>query len=449
MFINLNLGGTIEPLASLFRGTVASIVCFLLLHPAFAADDLLTKAAGCGDFDSCFEVMLQATDPRRLEPISVAAARIGELQKPPKGNRKAARDLNAKGLSEFKKDNFADAAKHLQQAANEDPSDVEVQSNLGLALLRANQLAAAQVALKTALAINPRRTSAWVPMAEYFFEAGDSVKAVASLLLAYEFSENREKTRTFFDSKAGTADRNAVIYTLALKKLNELPRSTIETARIEAPKAKQSTSVTKNDAKAMLIEKISSDPDFRNDPFKKEFAICAIEGSLDETFGSATMLDAATFERRISEAVDRMKAGMKSKDSDVMFRIMKCVINSKAFEQSVKEKSGQDKHSSAASPAPSLPLLDMDDLRLDMASLDGRKVRVRGIGHYMMDMFMLKKSMTDMSPIIINISKLAREQRRHIIQECSDIMSGCRVTVIGTVGKVSYQNGIFAENVEW
>ena len=449
MFEYLNIKGTIGPFASSFRGTLTSIVCLLLLHPAFAADDLLTKAAGCGDFDSCFEVMLQATDPRRPESISVAAARIGELQKPAKGNRKAARDLNTKGLSEFRKDNFAGAAKHLQQAANEDPSDVEVQSNLGLALLRANRLAGAQVALKSALSINPRRTSTWVPMAEYFFEAGDSVKAIASLLLAYEFSENREKTRTFFDSKAGVADRNAVIYTLALKTINEFPRFAIETARIEAPKAKQSTSVTKIEAKARLIERISSDPDFRNDPAKKEVAICALDGPLDETFGSATVLDAATFERRLSAVRDRMNAGMDSKDPDFALRMLKCVFNSNGFEQAVKEKGGQNKPSSAARPAPSLPLLDMDDLRLDMASLDGRKVRVRGIGHYMMDIFMLKKSMTDMSPIIINISKLAREQRRKIIQQCSDIMSGCRVAVHGTVGKVSYQNGIFADDIEW
>ncbi len=93
--------------------------------------------------------------------------------------------------------------------------------------------------------------------------------------------------------------------------------------------------------------------------------------------------------------------------------------------------------------------IDMDDLRLDMASLGGQKVRVMGVGNYMLDMFMLKKSMTDMSPIIIDTSKLQREQRRQIIQRCGDIMSGCRVIVIGTVGKVSYQNGIVAENIEW
>jgi hypothetical protein len=91
----------------------------------------------------------------------------------------------------------------------------------------------------------------------------------------------------------------------------------------------------------------------------------------------------------------------------------------------------------------------MDDLRLDMASLDGKKVRVRGVGHFMMDMFMLKKSMTDMSPMIVDIAKLPRDQRREIMSQCSDLMSGCQVTVHGTVGKVNFKKGLFAERVEW
>jgi len=57
--------------------------------------------------------MLQSTDPRNPEAISVAAARIAEFQKPTRGNRKVARELNAKGLAEFKKGNFVDARRRL------------------------------------------------------------------------------------------------------------------------------------------------------------------------------------------------------------------------------------------------------------------------------------------------------------------------------------------------
>lgn len=109
----------------------------------------------------------------------------------------------------------------------------------------------------------------------------------------------------------------------------------------------------------------------------------------------------------------------------------------------------QDGRSRATKSTASLPLMDMDDLRLDIASLGGRKVRVQGVGHYMMNMFMLKKNTSDMSPMIVDITKLQRDQQRQILQQCADLMTGCRVTVNGTVGKVSYQNGILAENIEW
>jgi hypothetical protein len=83
-----------------------------------------------------------------------------------------------------------------------------------------------------------------------------------------------------------------------------------------------------------------------------------------------------------------------------------------------------------------------------MASMQGKKVRVRGVGFYMMDMFMLKKSMTDMSPVFVDISNLVRDQRKEIISRCGDMMKGCILIVHGTVGKVSYQNGLLAEHVE-
>lgn len=542
------------------------IVLLLLLGisslSASAADDLLTRSIQCADFDDCFNVMLQAADPRKPEVINIAAARIGEFSKPQKGSRNAARNLNVKGLSEFKKGNVDEASLLLQQAATLDPSDVEIQSNLGLALLRANRLAGAQVALRAALALNPRRTGAWVPMAEYFFEAGDSLKATSSLLLAYEFSENREKTRKYFEGKAGATDRNSTIYALALKKLDGAPRSSVETGDANLPKIKQGALLTLNDARAKLFEKVSSDPGMRNDPSMKETYLCTLNDSLEAAFGGATVLDEATFERRMTAAVTRMAAELKDKESETTLKMLRCFITSNAHAQAVARKKAPDLPSSVTRPTPSTPPLnmddlppivsrvyakawfvdlfqksmaavkpefrdevtqkeliscvvpninaainkifpgrvneldratfedrlditlfsdevtkacvvtafkqqveqtkqssgrsnllpvtqmDLDDLRLDLASLTDRKVRVRAVGSYMMNSFILKKSMTDMSPIIVDISNLQREERRQIIQQCSDIMSGCRITVSGTVRKGSLQNKLSAESIE-
>lgn len=200
-------------------------------------------------------------------------------------------------------------------------------------------------------------------------------------------------------------------------------------------------SVTRSDARVTFIEKVNSDIGYRDlEPLEKIAMTCALDLLLDETFGSASVLDSATFERRLITAMNRMKTSFKSQDPDFTLKLRKCAVNSNALPQAIKKKSEQDR---------SVPLIDMDDLRIDIASLKGQKVRLQGVAHYIMNMFMLKKNSSDMSPMIVDITKLQRDQHRKILQQCADIMTGCHVTVYGTVGKVSYQNGILAERIEW
>lgn len=433
--------------ATLLRANFSSLcilaVCCLFSSSANAITDLLTRATQCSDSSQCIDVMMRAVDPRSPEAIGVAAARIGEFQKPPRGNRKASRNLNATGLTEFKKGNFAESVIFFQQGVGEDPSDVEVQSNLGFALLRANRLQDARQVLRTSLAINPRRTSAWVPMADVLFEMDDFDNALASLLLAYEFSENREKTRIYFDNKATSADRIAPIYALALKKLAE-PRASVEVipAKETSTPVQRSRLLTKAETKTYLLRKMDADPEIGSDKFKKEMLMCVMDGPLDEAYRGSKSLDMATIESKLGNWASELKKD----DPEVQLRMMKCLVNSPTLEKAMKEK-GDNK--SAPSSSSSAQLLDIDDLRLDMASLEGKKVRVKGFGHHMMDVFMLKKSKMDMSPMIVDVTKLPRDQRKQIISQCSDIMSGCAVTIHGTVEKVNYRNGLVAERVEW
>lgn len=241
-------------------------------------------------------------------------------------------------------------------------------------------------------------------------------------------------TLSFF---AMAADSDSYEKCASIKAAGERVKCYDSLAKRQNPSA---SSITKKDARAKLIEELNSDASFRDNPAKKEVFLCMIDVPLDEAFSGATVLDSATFERRMNAAMDRMKTGMKNEDPDVTLKMLKCVINSDTLAQAMKEKGEQDR---------SVPLIDMDDLRTDIASLDGRKVRVQGVGHYMMNIFMLKKNSSDMNPMIVDITKLQRDQHRKILQQCADIMTGCRVTVYGTVGKVSYQNGISAENIEW
>lgn len=94
-------------------------------------------------------------------------------------------------------------------------------------------------------------------------------------------------------------------------------------------------------------------------------------------------------------------------------------------------------------------LMDLDDLRADIASLDGRRVRVRAVGYYVANLLMIKKGPLDTSPIMVDIASVSREQRRSVIQRCSDISAGCQLTVTGKVEKKSFQTGITAESLEW
>jgi hypothetical protein len=214
-------------------------------------DDLLSKAAHCGDVNACIAVMLEAVDPRRPEAISVAATRISEQSKASRGDRKQARVLNTKGLEEFKKGNFNGAIDLLMQAAAADPADVEVLSNLGFVSMQANNNAEAEKALIAALLIDPRRTSAWVPYAEVTLSKGKSDDAVRALLLGFEFSGNKEKTFAVFEEKSTSAEREAMrpAYSTAVQKIRatnpsitaDVPAQAASQPKVVPPKATSSS----------------------------------------------------------------------------------------------------------------------------------------------------------------------------------------------------------------
>ena len=180
--------------------------------------------------------------------------------------------------------------------------------------------------------------------------------------------------------------------------------------------AEASATITKEAAKAQLIKSMES-LGFRADPASKEFTECLMFAQLDEVFPTGVSeLYADVFSKRW-----RAVPGTKS----FQIRSQQCV------EQTAKQASGT---------------MDIDDLRTDFASLNGRKVAVRAEGSYVMNAFMIRKDSTDMSPILVDISKIPRDQRQAVIKSCNTL-GGCAVTVRGTVGKVNFLDGIVAESV--
>lgn len=169
---------------------------------ASPADQLIGRAQNCPDAISCVQVMLDSTNPRRPDVLRIAAARLTEAATITTGDRKSSRALNAQGLEIYAANDFVGAVKIFSQAAAANTGDAEIQSNLGLALIRAGQPQEALVALTRSLQIDPRRSNAWAPFAEAMDKMERPNYAQASLLLAYEFSGNRQKTIDFFRARS-------------------------------------------------------------------------------------------------------------------------------------------------------------------------------------------------------------------------------------------------------
>lgn len=87
--------------------------------------------------------------------------------------------------------------------------------------------------------------------------------------------------------------------------------------------------------------------------------------------------------------------------------------------------------------------MTVEDLKLDFNDLIGTCAEVSGFVMQAADMAMLMQSQMDANPFFVDTSKLSREERK-ILLNCP---TGCRLTVIGTVGELNYTKGIKATSI--
>jgi tetratricopeptide (TPR) repeat protein len=116
---------------------------------------------------------------------------------PAKGNKKAAKAINAKGLASSKNGDFNNAVKLFEEASKLDKSDIEIVNNLGFSYLKQGNLDSAQQAITIALTLSPGRATAWENLGEVFGIKGDLNKAVACFSNAYRFSKDRLKMHQY------------------------------------------------------------------------------------------------------------------------------------------------------------------------------------------------------------------------------------------------------------
>lgn len=146
---------------------------------------------------------------------------LEQLPKPNAGDRKSARQLNDRGLAALKADNFSDATNLLQQAVAADPADIEVRNNYVYALLKAKNLDAAEKEVGVALMYSPGRSSAWANLAEIYADKGNVSASASALMVAFQFSSNKDKTLVFMNEKANSLENQKMSEAakLALAKL--------------------------------------------------------------------------------------------------------------------------------------------------------------------------------------------------------------------------------------
>ena len=126
--------------------------------------------------------------------IQQTKLQLESTPRPARGNKKAARAINDKGLASSKVYDFNNAVKMFEEANKLDKSDIEIVSNLGFSYLKQGNLDSAQQAITMALTMSPGRATAWANLGEVFGARGEVGRAAACFSNTFRFSKDRLKT---------------------------------------------------------------------------------------------------------------------------------------------------------------------------------------------------------------------------------------------------------------
>jgi Tfp pilus assembly protein PilF len=133
--------------------------------------------------------------------IQQTKLQIEGTPRPVKGNKKAAKAFNAKGLASSKKGDFNNAVKMFEEANKLDKSDIEIVNNLGFSYFKQGKLDLAQQAITIALTQSPSRATAWENLGEVFGVRGNVNNSVACFSNAYRFSKDRLKLHQYMKKR--------------------------------------------------------------------------------------------------------------------------------------------------------------------------------------------------------------------------------------------------------
>lgn len=101
----------------------------------------------------------------------------------------------------------------------------------------------------------------------------------------------------------------------------------------------------------------------------------------------------------------------------------------------------------AAPPASQYVTVKIEDLKVDLKQMVGKKVAVGALAESMGEMLFLKASEFDTNSIEADFERLPREDRKKIANDCQ--MNSCRGTFYGTVRNLSLGVGVVLDKVQW
>lgn len=238
----------------------------LLLSTLF----LMINSAHAGNSEELVNKMLEASVSGDQSKVLEIRNQIESLPASLHGNRKAARELNTQGLTEFSNNNFDSAANIFLQAHKTDPEDAEISTNLGYSYLRLNKYDEAKTILVSSLALSPGRSSAWSNLAQVYAQGDDLTHAVAAFNLTWAFSQNKEKTKIFLE-KLVSENPGTATATAALKSIEHQATMPVDSASAKQPSVSPQPETEKEDGENLAaanapLHKQTSVQDSENTP---------------------------------------------------------------------------------------------------------------------------------------------------------------------------------------
>lgn len=200
-------------------------ICFLLIATSVASLFFVASAQEVDLIGKMISIASENGGARRIEELNSLKQKLDALPKPERGNRRAAQVENEKGLEVLKDKQYEQAKQHFLAAQKIDPSNVEIVNNLGFVYLKLSDFQNALLALAQTIRLSPGRSNAWVNLAEIFALNDKPQEAVACYALTFHFSQNRDKTKRYFQEQVSVAAdprvRQAIAQVLQLSFVQE------------------------------------------------------------------------------------------------------------------------------------------------------------------------------------------------------------------------------------